>query len=144
MFSHIQFFIIVLKVFESLVPLIWGGSMLNNLAPLYVKPIHFNLGFSGTLRSFTNLFTNFSSFKIKNLSKSQALMRKINLNFQIRVEIGCGFKRTKLFRKSQHSNSCTRWQFQQYNLVTFQKFEHYFCLNFIFTIFHAGRCHRSF
>ena len=33
-----------------LVSLIWGGSMLNNFAPLYVKPIHFNLGFSGTLR----------------------------------------------------------------------------------------------
>ena len=25
--------------------------MLNNFAPFYVKPIHFNLGFSGTLRS---------------------------------------------------------------------------------------------
>ena len=28
----------------SLVSLIWGGNMLNNFAPLYVKPIHFNLG----------------------------------------------------------------------------------------------------
>ena len=33
MFSHIQFFTIVLKVFVSLVSLIWGGNMLNSLAP---------------------------------------------------------------------------------------------------------------
>ena len=30
--------------------------MLNNFAPLYVKPIHFNLGFSGTLRSLFVIF----------------------------------------------------------------------------------------
>ena len=38
-------------MFGVLVSLIWSGSMLNNFAPLYVKPKHFNIGFSGTLRS---------------------------------------------------------------------------------------------
>ena len=42
MFFHIQSFDIVLKAFGFLVSLIWSGSMLNNFAPLYVKPIHFN------------------------------------------------------------------------------------------------------
>ena len=50
MFFHIQFFISVLKAFGSLISLVWGGSMLKSFAPLYVKPIHFSLGFSGTLR----------------------------------------------------------------------------------------------
>ena len=52
MFSHIQSFVIVLKVFGFSVFFILIGSILNNFAPLQVKPKHFNLGFSGTLRLF--------------------------------------------------------------------------------------------
>ena len=45
-------FVIVLNVFEFLVSLIWIGNILNNFAPLQVKPKHFNLGFSGTFSFF--------------------------------------------------------------------------------------------
>ena len=67
MFSHIQSFVIVLKVFGSSICFILIGSILNNFAPLYVKPKHFNLGFSGT---FINLHIYFISGDVKKLREA--------------------------------------------------------------------------
>ena len=52
MFSHIHSFVIVLKVFGSSIFFILIGSILNNFAPLQVKPKHFNSDFSGTFSFF--------------------------------------------------------------------------------------------
>ena len=39
-------------MFVSRVFLVLLGSVLNNFALQYVKPVHFGVGFPGTLRSF--------------------------------------------------------------------------------------------
>ena len=48
--------------------------MLNNFAPLYVKPIHFSLGFSGTLR-FLFVILIEQSFRNVQISLSQIYLK---------------------------------------------------------------------
>ena len=54
--------------------------MLNNFAPLYVNPIHFNFGFSGTLTSLFVLLLRAYFFSIINIQKSgKKRLKKISL-----------------------------------------------------------------
>ena len=89
MFSHIQSFVKVLKVFGFSVFFIWISSILNNFAPLKIKPKHFSLGFSGSLRSFFVILLRAYLFSIIFQCTTSKQNRKWKTGFFFLIRFKC-------------------------------------------------------
>ena len=89
--------------------------MLNNLAPLYVKPIHFNLGFSGTLRSLFVILRYFGNCcsveqRLKRVGSLHCSSTHKKSAFEHRCE-------RSLLHTTRNSNVCTYFKLQRKSTV---------------------------
>jgi hypothetical protein len=64
--------------------------MLNNFAPLYVKPKHFNLGFSGTLRSLFVIFLREYFFSPMLVHFFCGFAQRMNVSLYCKPPVMCG------------------------------------------------------